>query len=89
MSEDIIISLDYDTSASVSASVSWFLKVRFVVMGNVFCSQLRIHRRYDLKGSSLGRSANKLEIDETTILKDLDLDFTFHMEPSWRRCLLK
>ncbi|KAI5079590.1 hypothetical protein GOP47_0005695 [Adiantum capillus-veneris] len=64
-------------------------KVRFVVMGNVFCTELRIHRRFDLKGSSLGRSSNKIEIDETTTLKDLDLDFTFHLEPSWREALLK
>lgn len=64
-------------------------KVRFVVMGNVFCTELRIHRRFDLKGSSLGRSSNKIEIDETTTLKDLDLDFTFHLEPSWRKSLIK
>lgn len=64
-------------------------KVRFVVMGNVFCTELRIHRRFDLKGSSLGRSSDKIEIDETTTLKDLDLDFTFHLEPSWRVSLLK
>ncbi|MCO5575956.1 hypothetical protein L7F22_029763 [Adiantum nelumboides] len=64
-------------------------KVRFVVMGNVFCTELRIHRRFDLKGSSLGRSTNKIQIDETTTLKDLDLDFTFHLEPSWRESLLK
>jgi 1-phosphatidylinositol-4-phosphate 5-kinase len=30
-------------------------KVRFVVMGNLFCTDLEIHRRYDLKGSTLGR----------------------------------
>ncbi|KAG8062236.1 hypothetical protein GUJ93_ZPchr0003g17181 [Zizania palustris] len=27
-------------------------KVRFVVMGNMFCTELRIHRKYDLKGST-------------------------------------
>ncbi|KAH7425661.1 hypothetical protein KP509_11G065000 [Ceratopteris richardii] len=64
-------------------------KVRFVVMGNVFCTELRIHRRFDLKGSSFGRSSDKIEIDETTTLKDLDLDFTFHLEPAWRYSLLK
>ncbi|CAK9157678.1 unnamed protein product [Ilex paraguariensis] len=62
---------------------------RFVVMGNVFCTELRIHRRFDLKGSSLGRSANKVEIDENTILKDLDLNYCFYLEPSWREALLK
>lgn len=40
----------------------------------MFCTELRIHRRFDLKGSSQGRSADKLEMDENTTLKDLDLD---------------
>ncbi|KAH9317310.1 hypothetical protein KI387_019079, partial [Taxus chinensis] len=64
-------------------------KVRFVVMGNMFCTELRIHRRFDLKGSSQGRSTDKIEIDENTTLKDLDLDYVFHLEPSWREALLK
>ncbi|XP_041023943.1 phosphatidylinositol 4-phosphate 5-kinase 9 isoform X1 [Juglans microcarpa x Juglans regia] len=64
-------------------------KFRFVVMGNMFCTELRIHRRFDLKGSSLGRSADKVEIDENTTLKDLDLTYCFYLEPSWREALLK
>ncbi|CAI9097927.1 OLC1v1034451C1 [Oldenlandia corymbosa var. corymbosa] len=64
-------------------------KFRFVVMGNMFCTELRIHRRFDLKGSSLGRSADKVEIDENTILKDLDLNYCFYLEPSWREALMK
>ncbi|KAL8152870.1 hypothetical protein V2J09_010630 [Rumex salicifolius] len=64
-------------------------KFRFVVMGNMFCTELRIHRRFDLKGSSLGRSANKVEIDENTILKDLDLNYSFYLEPSWQEALLE
>ncbi|VVA97055.1 unnamed protein product [Arabis nemorensis] len=64
-------------------------KFRFVVMGNMFFTDLRIHRRFDLKGSSLGRSANKVEIDENTILKDLDLNYYFYLEPSWREGLLR
>ncbi|XP_020234335.1 phosphatidylinositol 4-phosphate 5-kinase 9 [Cajanus cajan] len=64
-------------------------KFRFVVMGNMFCTELRIHRRYDLKGSSLGRSSDKIEIDENTTLKDLDLNYCFYLEPSWREFLLK
>eukprot|EP01018_Ginkgo_biloba_P005601 Gb_34402 [translate_table: standard] len=64
-------------------------KVRFVVMGNMFCTELRIHRRFDLKGSSQGRSTDKVEIDESTTLKDLDLSYVFHLEPSWREALLK
>ncbi|KAK4478680.1 hypothetical protein RD792_014173 [Penstemon davidsonii] len=65
------------------------VKFRFVVMGNMFCTELRIHRRFDLKGSSLGRSADKVEIDENTILKDLDLNYCFYLEPSWRDSLLQ
>ncbi|XP_038692317.1 phosphatidylinositol 4-phosphate 5-kinase 9-like [Tripterygium wilfordii] len=64
-------------------------KFRFVVMGNMFCTELRIHRRFDLKGSSLGRSTDKIEIDESTTLKDLDLNYCFYLEPSWRDALLK
>ncbi|KAG6573799.1 Phosphatidylinositol 4-phosphate 5-kinase 6, partial [Cucurbita argyrosperma subsp. sororia] len=50
-------------------------KVRFVIMGNLFCSEYTIHRRFDLKGSSHGRITDKpeAEIDGTTTLKDLDL----------------
>ncbi|KAK7830755.1 phosphatidylinositol 4-phosphate 5-kinase 9 [Quercus suber] len=58
-------------------------KFRFVVIGNMFCTELRIHRRYDLKGSSLGHSADKVEIDENTILNDLDLNYQYYLEPSW------
>ncbi|PNT75254.1 hypothetical protein BRADI_1g29140v3 [Brachypodium distachyon] len=64
-------------------------KFRFVVMGNMFCTELRIHRRFDLKGSSLGRSTDKIEIDENTTLKDLDLNYSFYLEHSWRDTLLK
>ncbi|XLU47010.1 hypothetical protein S245_041824 [Arachis hypogaea] len=64
-------------------------KFRFVVMGNMFCTELRIHRRFDLKGSSLGRSSDKIEMDENTTLKDLDLNYCFYLEPSWRQSLLK
>ncbi|XP_027935694.1 phosphatidylinositol 4-phosphate 5-kinase 4-like isoform X2 [Vigna unguiculata] len=60
-------------------------KVRFIIMGNLFCSEYTIHRRFDLKGSSLGRITIKpeSEISETTILKDLDLNFIFRLQKSW------
>ncbi|KAK4795111.1 hypothetical protein SAY86_013105 [Trapa natans] len=50
-------------------------------MGNLFCSEYTIHRRFDLKGSSLGRTTDKpeSEIDGNTILKDLDLNFIFRL----------
>uniref|UniRef100_A0A251THU5 Phosphatidylinositol 4-phosphate 5-kinase n=2 Tax=Helianthus annuus TaxID=4232 RepID=A0A251THU5_HELAN len=64
-------------------------KVRFIVMGNMFKTELRIHRRYDLKGSYHGRVTNKDDIDEGTTLKDLDLAYEFHMDKSLREALFK
>ncbi|XP_051124653.1 phosphatidylinositol 4-phosphate 5-kinase 6-like isoform X2 [Andrographis paniculata] len=60
-------------------------KVRFVIMGNLFCTEYATHRRFDLKGSSLGRLTVKpeSEIDSTTTLKDLDLNFIFRLQKSW------
>ncbi|CAM8987052.1 hypothetical protein QQ045_008761 [Rhodiola kirilowii] len=59
-------------------------KVRFVVMGNMFCTELRIHRRYDLKGSTFGRCTPKEKVTENTTLKDLDLSYEFHMDKCLR-----
>ncbi|XP_010272761.1 PREDICTED: phosphatidylinositol 4-phosphate 5-kinase 7-like [Nelumbo nucifera] len=64
-------------------------EVRFVVMGNMFCTGLRIHRHYDLKGSSHGRSTNEHDIDENTTLKDLDLKYEFYLDKSLRDSLFK
>ncbi|XVE67359.1 hypothetical protein DITRI_Ditri08aG0154500 [Diplodiscus trichospermus] len=64
-------------------------KVRFVVMGNMFCTELRIHRRYDLKGSTHGRCTDKSKIHENTTLKDLDLSYEFHMDKSLRKILFQ
>ncbi|KAH7575720.1 hypothetical protein JRO89_XS02G0202600 [Xanthoceras sorbifolium] len=64
-------------------------KVRFVVMGNMFCTELRIHRSYDLKGSSVGRFTDKDKIKENTTLKDLDLSYEFHMDKLLRESLFK
>ncbi|KAL1336357.1 hypothetical protein AAHE18_10G057300 [Arachis hypogaea] len=64
-------------------------KVRFVVMGNMFCTELHIHRRYDLKGSSQGRYTDKDKISGNTTLKDLDLKYKFHMDKKLRESLLK
>ncbi|KAI3460606.1 hypothetical protein Pfo_017269, partial [Paulownia fortunei] len=67
------------------------VKTRFIVMGNMFCSEYRIHRRFDLKGSSHGRTTDKPEgeIDETTTLKDLDLNFVFRLQTNWYQELIK
>ncbi|KAJ1375775.1 Phosphatidylinositol-4-phosphate 5-kinase, core [Sesbania bispinosa] len=66
-------------------------KTRFIVMGNLFCSEFPIHRRFDLKGSSHGRTTDKTEeeIDETTTLKDLDLNFVFRLQRNWFQTLIK
>ncbi|TVU45512.1 hypothetical protein EJB05_05001 [Eragrostis curvula] len=64
-------------------------KVRFVVMGNMFCTELRIHRKYDLKGSTQGRSTKKENINENTTLKDLDLSYVFHVDKPWREALFR
>ncbi|KAJ1696808.1 hypothetical protein LUZ63_005320 [Rhynchospora breviuscula] len=66
-------------------------KVRFVIMGNLFCSEYAIHRRFDLKGSSLGRMTAKphSEIDEYTTLKDLDLNFIFRLRKHWFQELVR
>uniref|UniRef100_A0A453IG71 1-phosphatidylinositol-4-phosphate 5-kinase n=1 Tax=Aegilops tauschii subsp. strangulata TaxID=200361 RepID=A0A453IG71_AEGTS len=65
--------------------------VRFVIMGNFCCSEYKIHRRFDLKGSSHGRTIDKTErkIDETTTLKDLDLDYAFRLQRFWYEELMK
>ncbi|XP_072974385.1 phosphatidylinositol 4-phosphate 5-kinase 1-like [Typha angustifolia] len=66
-------------------------KVRFIVMGNLFCSEYNIHRRFDLKGSSHGRKTDKVEgeIDEITTLKDLDLNFVFRLQGRLYRELIE
>ncbi|XP_073280924.1 phosphatidylinositol 4-phosphate 5-kinase 1-like [Primulina huaijiensis] len=67
------------------------VKTRFIVMGNLFHSEYRIHKRFDLKGSSHGRTTNKHEgeIDETSTLKDLDLNFVFRLQTNWYQELMK
>lgn len=70
-------------------TISVNFQVRFVVMGNMFCTELRIHRRYDLKGSSHGRYTDKDKIGENTTLKDLDLSYEFYMDKSLRESLFK
>lgn len=54
-------------------------------MGNLFCTEYPIHRRFDLKGSSIGRTTDKpeAEIDATTTLKDLDLNLIFRLQKVW------
>lgn len=60
-----------------------------MVMGNMFCTELRIHRRYDLKGSTHGRFTEEYKINEGTTLKDLDLKYEFHMDKLLRESLFE
>ena len=45
------------------------MQARFVVMGNVFPTDVHLHRRYDLKGSTLGRTSARKAGDPNTVLK--------------------
>jgi Ca2+-binding EF-hand superfamily protein len=50
-------------------------KVYFIVMANMFNTPFEIHRRYDLKGSWVGRSTSEEEgKDPTVALKDVDFE---------------
>lgn len=60
-----------------------------MVMGNMFHTDLRIDSRFDLKGSSQGRSTGKKEMDASATLKDLDLDLLFKLEEGWRERLCR
>lgn len=47
-------------------------KLYFVVMGNMFNTPFEIHRRYDLKGSWVGRFTKTEDYDSSVALKDVD-----------------
>ncbi|CXH85961.1 phosphatidylinositol-4-phosphate 5-kinase, putative [Plasmodium berghei] len=50
-------------------------KIFFIVMNNFFSSAVEIHRRYDIKGSLIGRSVPiEKRGDHTIALKDVDID---------------
>ncbi|OII73760.1 phosphatidylinositol-4-phosphate 5-kinase [Cryptosporidium ubiquitum] len=49
-------------------------KIFFIVMENIFHTPVEIHRRYDIKGSWVGRSTPLiLQEDKTIALKELDM----------------
>lgn len=58
-------------------------QVRFIVMNNVFQNALPISKKYDLKGSTQGRTSANDAPQTTTILKDLDLDIKLKLEEGW------
>eukprot|EP01102_Stenamoeba_stenopodia_P009426 TRINITY_DN2776_c0_g1_i1.p1 TRINITY_DN2776_c0_g1~~TRINITY_DN2776_c0_g1_i1.p1 ORF type:complete len:698 (+),score=192.80 TRINITY_DN2776_c0_g1_i1:263-2356(+) len=50
-------------------------RLHFVIMANIFAQCLDIHERYDIKGSTVGRTVGEAKKKEpNVILKDLDLD---------------
>ena len=57
--------------------------VRFVVMGNLLCTGHKIHRRYDLKGSTYGRITEAPYDAGKKILKDLDIEYTFQLDDGY------
>ena len=53
-------------------------------MNNLFQTQLPIHQRYDLKGSTQGRGQGSgTPPGSSAILKDLDLNVQLKLEESW------
>jgi hypothetical protein len=64
----------WPTPPSIPLSPSRPPQVRFVVMANIFVTDLQIHRRFDIKGSTEGRTIGeearrKAEGDPTVIFK--------------------
>lgn len=59
----------------------WFgSNARFVVMGNVLPTEKRMHRKYDLKGSTYKRTVGREKRnDPGATLKDLDIDMKFEL----------
>jgi len=61
-------------------------QVRFLVMGNLFNSNLKVHQRFDLKGSTVGRELSPAErAKKNPTFKDLDfrrLNRRIHLGPN-------
>jgi 1-phosphatidylinositol-4-phosphate 5-kinase len=71
---------------SLSGSVS---KISFVIMQNVFATPNKIHEKFDLKGSTIGRYATPEErLKQTCTKKDLDVNRPMRIGPSRRALLL-
>ncbi|CAL8463327.1 g2861 [Coccomyxa elongata] len=65
-------------------------KVRFVVMGSVFPTEVRLHRKYDLKGSTHGRTVGSKKLtNPNTCLKDLDLDMRLALAKGAHAALMR
>lgn len=68
----------------------WFgNNARFVVMGNVLPTEKRMHRKYDLKGSTYKRTVGEEKRkDPGAKLKDLDIDMKFEFSSENYKLLL-
>lgn len=61
-------------------------KMSFIVMKNVFATPNKIHEKYDLKGSTVGRFASKREqLKMTCTKKDLDLSRPLFIGPQRKK----
>ncbi|XP_019085056.1 PREDICTED: putative phosphatidylinositol 4-phosphate 5-kinase 11 [Camelina sativa] len=65
------------------------VKTYFAVMSNMLHSMVFMNKLYDLKGSPKGRTNKKIEVRNTTVLKDIDLDFCFYVDPLARQRIIK
>ena len=60
-----------------------------VVMQNLFYTNLAIHQKFDLKGSTVKRFVTDEEIDKgVTVLKDLNFRLKIHLSPSIKQIFL-
>lgn len=60
------------TPKGISCGKASIKKLYFVVMANMFNTPFEIHRRYDLKGSWIGRQTPPEKYDPSVALKDVD-----------------
>lgn len=63
--------------------------ITFVIMQNVFATANKIHEKFDLKGSTIGRFATRAEkMKQTCTQKDLDINRPILVGPKRRQLLI-
>lgn len=65
------------------------MQTYFAVMSNMLHSTIFMNKLYDLKGSPKGRTNKKIAVRNNTVLKDIDLDFCFYVDPVARHRIIK
>lgn len=60
------------------------MQVRFVVMNNLLRTDVPLHRKFDLKGSTYGRAAGP-DSSPSSVHKDLDVDMRLLLPGDWHR----